>query len=86
MSKRKSVWQLQEAKQCFSQVVRSAELEGPQQITKSGVESAWLISAKDYSNLTKQQGSLVDFFQNSPHRDLEIPVERRKDLPRRIQL
>lgn len=84
-----TTWQLQQAKQRLSEIVRRAEQEGPQQITKSGVESAWLISAKDYHRLLKREGnkgSLVDFFQNSPHRDIDIPIERKKDLPRQIDL
>lgn len=86
MRQHRSTWQLQNAKQQFSEVVRRAEHEGPQQITKGGVESAWLISAKDYHKLTKPKQSLLDFFQNSTHRDVEIPIERRKDLPRKIHL
>ncbi len=81
-----STWQLQIAKQRFSEVVRKAECEGPQQITKGGIESAWLISAKDYRRLTKKKQSLVEFFQNSPHTDVEICVERRKDRPRKVVL
>lgn len=79
-------WQLQQAKQQLSKVIRLAEEEGPKQITKSGVESAWLISAKDYHELIQRKDSLLDFFQNSPYRDTNIPVERRKDLPRQIKL
>lgn len=83
-----SKWQLQQAKQCLSEVVRRAELEGPQEITKNGQESAWLLSSKDYRSLIqrRKRETLVDFFQRSPHCDLEIPLERSRDRPRHIQL
>jgi len=81
-----SVWQLQEAKQRLSELVRRAESEGPQQITKGGVESAWVLSAKDYHKISKPKQGIVEFFQKSPHRDLEIPIQRKKDLPRKIDL
>jgi antitoxin Phd len=85
MRKHSSKWQLQDAKQRFSEVMRRAHSEGPQQITKSGVESAWLLSAKDYHRLLQKcDGNLLEFMQKSPHRDVDVFVERRKDLPRKI--
>ena len=65
-----SEWQIQQAKQCFSEVIRRAEKEGPQQITKNGVESAWIISPKDYHRLQKKKKGIVEFFQESPHLDV----------------
>ena len=79
-------WQLQQAKQCLSKVVRCAKEKGPQMITHHGVESAWIISAEDYHKLTKPKESIVDFFQRSPHRDIDLTIERRKDLPRKVDL
>ncbi len=46
-------WQLQQAKQRLSEVVRLAKEQGPQMITQHGEESAWIISADDYHKLTK---------------------------------
>jgi antitoxin Phd len=82
----KKCWQLQHAKQRLSEVIRLAAAEGPQQITSRGEETAWIISAEDYRKLTQRRESLVEFFERSPHRDIEIPIERRKDLPRKIDL
>lgn len=83
----KNTWQLQQAKQCFSEVVKRAENNAPQQITKNGEESVWIISAKEYHRLTdrKKKPSLLELFQNSPHSDIEI-IQRRKDLPRKFEL
>jgi prevent-host-death family protein len=38
-------WQLQEAKQRFSEVVRSAEAEGPQFVTRHGDEVAVVLTS-----------------------------------------
>lgn len=59
-------WQIQEAKQKFSQLVRCAEKEGPQKITKNGGEAVWLISASDYHNLKKEKKGIIEFFQRIP--------------------
>lgn len=40
--------------------------------------------AKDERKLKKQKDNLVDFFQNSPHREVKMKIGRRKDLPREI--
>ena len=80
-------WQMQEAKQHLSEVVRLAQAD-PQRLTLRGEPCAWIISDKDYLRLTKQDvtESIVDFFQRSPHRDIELKIERRKDLPRKVDL
>lgn len=79
-------WQIQEAKQKLSEVIRKAALEGPQRLTLRGEPSAWIISDKDYLKLKHKRQSLVDFFQKSPHRKTNIFAERSKDLPRKIDL
>lgn len=77
-------WQLQEAKNKFSEVVEKAINEGPQQITKRGKKAAVLLSINDFLKLKRKNNSLIDFFRNSPLQDLSL--ERAKDLPRSIQL
>lgn len=81
-------WQVQEVKQRLSAVIRCSIQEGPQRITLRGEACAWIVSEEDFEQLkrSKKKESLVAFFQRSPHRDLVIPWERRKDLPRGIEL
>jgi antitoxin Phd len=79
-------WQIQEAKQRLSEVIRLANSDGPQLVTHRGAPTVWIISDKDYNKLTKHRESIVDFFQRSPHRDIDLQIERRKDLPRTIDL
>ena len=83
---RKNTWQIQQAKQSLSEVIRHASNEGPQLLTHHGEAAAWIISAKDYEKLLRQRENIVDFFQRSPHTEIELKIERRKDLPRKIDL
>ncbi len=77
-------WQLQEAKNKFSEVVDQALKNGPQEITRHGKKTAVLLSMKDYRALLGRKGNLADFFRESPLR--EIAIERNRDLPRSIDL
>ncbi len=69
-------WQLQEAKNKFSEVTRLAVSEGPQLVTKRGKDNVVVISAKDYRKVTGRESSLVDFLRRSPLADVDIPIER----------
>lgn len=86
MRSKRDAWQIQEAKQRLSEVIRLATADGPQKITYRGQATAWIISDKEYSKLTKNRESIVDFFQRSPHRDIDLDIKRRKDLPRVVEL
>jgi prevent-host-death family protein len=80
-------WQLQEAKNRLSEVVREAQTSGPQVITVRGKEAAVILSAEEYRLLAhRDEGSLVAFFQNSPWADIEVEVERVQDVGREIEL
>jgi len=82
----KNVWQLQEAKAKFSQVVNEAIQHGPQVITKHGIEKVLLISIDDYNKLNKPKEKISSFFHYSPLKDIKLDITRSKDLPRDIQL
>jgi antitoxin Phd len=69
-------WQLQKAKNHFSDLVRRAEEQGPQTITRHGKAAAVLLSMKDYRNLMKKQESLTEFFRRSPLKGVELDLER----------
>jgi prevent-host-death family protein len=45
-------WQLQEAKSRFSEVVDLTLTEGPQRVTRHGVEAVIIISIADYQKLS----------------------------------
>jgi prevent-host-death family protein len=76
-------WQLQEAKQRFSELVRRTLEEGPQTITRNGEEVVVVIPAADYQ--PKADGSFAEFLINGPgFDDLELDGDRR--LPRDVDL
>ncbi len=79
-------WQLQEAKNRLSEVVRKARHEGPQVITLHGEDAAVVVSAKDYKKLAKPKGSLVDFLRNSPLAGVDLDLGRSRDTGRKIKL
>ncbi len=77
-------WQLQEAKNKFSEVIDQAIKKGPQEITRHGEKTAVLISMKDYRKLVGRKGNLAEFFRDSPLG--ELTLYRNKDLPRSVDL
>ena len=79
-------WQLQEAKNQLSEVVRKAQSEGPQVITLHGNDAAVVVSAKDYGRLSRPRGKLLDFFRQSPFVGVELSLARDKDTGRKVDL
>ena len=79
-------WQLQDAKNRFSEVVKKALANGPQIVTKRGVETVIVLSVKEYRKLKRQKNSLVDFFKDSPLRGMDINMTRSRESAREIDL
>lgn len=79
-------WQLQEAKNKFSEVVRKATEEGPQTVTKHGKDSVVVVSIEDYKKVERPKNSLVEFFQHSPLASVDLHIERDKSPARDISL
>lgn len=71
------VWQLQEAKNKFSEVVEEALAHGPQVVTRRGVEAVIVLSYAEYRKLTLSQQRLSAFFRESPL--VEEPLDLRRD-------
>lgn len=69
-------WQLQDAKNRFSEVVEEAVSRGPQVITKRGVETVVVLSYAEYRRLQLGQSKLSDFFRQSPLVDAELDLVR----------
>lgn len=70
------VWQLQEAKNKFSEVVEEALSQGPQVITRRGVEVVIVLSYAEYRKLIVSQKKLSEFFRQSPLADKDIDLSR----------
>ncbi|HEV2784328.1 MAG TPA: type II toxin-antitoxin system Phd/YefM family antitoxin [Actinophytocola sp.] len=80
-------WQVQEAKQRFSEVLRAVENEGPQTITRHGEEVAVVIDIDQYRRLTEGRRSFKEVLMGPPISDEiaevleEIESERKNDFP-----
>jgi prevent-host-death family protein len=79
-------WQLQDAKNRLSEVVRKARSEGPQVITLHGADAAVVISARDFGRMSRRKGRLVDFFRKSPLAGAGLKLERSRDTGRKTGL
>lgn len=82
----KHTWQLQEAKNKFSKLVKKAQHEGPQFVTKHGKESVVVLSVEEYKKIIKPKSNLFHFIQTSPLSKTFINIERDKSLGRDIEL
>ena len=65
-------WQLQEAKQRFSELIRSVEVDGPQFVTRHGEEVAVVIDIAEYRRLRGGGEDFKAFLRAAPDLDLEI--------------
>jgi antitoxin Phd len=79
-------WQLQEAKNKFSEVVDKAIKDGPQVVTRRGIETVVIVSMDEYRDLIKPKTDIVDFFQKSPLKDANLDLSRNRDLPRKVDI
>ncbi|MFC4009542.1 type II toxin-antitoxin system Phd/YefM family antitoxin [Nonomuraea purpurea] len=75
-------WQLQEAKQRFSEVVRKAQDEGPQIVTRHGKDVAVILDMEEYRQLKGKQPDFKEFLLSGP--DLsELDLTRDKSTAMR---
>jgi prevent-host-death family protein len=86
-------WQLQEAKQRFSEVIRAVEREGPQIITRHGEDVAVIIDIVEWHKLTTPAVNLTELLLAPSTLDAdgaavftEIEAERKQDFGRGIDL
>ena len=79
-------WQLQDARNRLSELVRKAREDGPQVITLRGRDAVVVVSAKEFGKLSRPRGSLVDFFRKSPLAGVNLDLARSTDTGRRVDL
>jgi len=83
-------WQVQEAKQRFSELVRRTLEEGPQVVTRHGEEVVVVVPAEEYRRMTKREDGekkmdFKEFLMNGP--DLSVlDLERPREMPRDVEL
>jgi len=71
-------WQLQEAKQRFSEVVRRALERGPQVVTRHGEEAVVIVAAREFEALQGGRSDFKEFLRQAPDlKRLKITRDRR---------
>ena len=86
-------WQIQDAKQRFSEMIRAVTSEGPQVITRHGEDVAVVVDISEYRRLTRPAVDLVGILLGGPKLDdgtadvfAEVEAERKADLGREVDL
>ncbi len=81
------VWQLQEAKQRFSELVRRAEKDGPQVVTRHGEEVVVVVPAEEWRRMSgggEKKMDFKEFLMSAP--DLSVlDLERPREMPRDVE-
>ena len=72
------VWQVQEAKARFSEMLASSVSEGPQLVTKRGVETAVLVSIDEWHRLKRSAKRDIKELLLAPEARTEALVPHRK--------
>ena len=79
-------WQLQEAKNRLSEVVKAAEHEGPQVITVRGKDTAVVLSMQDYQRFESLREPLGTYLARTAPRGIELEINRSIDVDRPVDL
>ncbi|MGD0608973.1 MAG: type II toxin-antitoxin system Phd/YefM family antitoxin [Streptosporangiaceae bacterium] len=85
-------WQIQDAKQRFSEMIRAVVSEGPQVITRHGEDVAVVVDIGEYRRLTRPSVNLASILLGGPKLDAagdvfaEIEAERKADFGRAVDL
>lgn len=69
-------WSVADAKAHFSELIEQARHE-PQTITRRGRVTAVVVSAEEWERRCAREGTLADFFANSPLRGSGLEIEAR---------
>lgn len=74
-------WRLQEAKARFSELVRRAQADGPQEVTLHGESKVVVLAKADYDRLRGPNPSFTAFLGASPLVGLDLAIERDASPP-----
>jgi len=79
------LWEMQDARQKFSKLVKCALAEGPQTVTRHGDAVVVVVSIQEYRRLIGGKPDFKEFLTSGP--DLSsLDLERTADVPREIAL
>ena len=68
-------WQLQDAKQRFSALIRAVETNGPQVVTKHGKEVAVVVDIASFERLAWEGDNFKTYLTSGPTAD-DLTIER----------
>ena len=77
-------WQLAEAKNRLSEVVRRALAEGPQRITRRN-EAVMVIAESDYRRIIGERPNFISYLTTGPSFE-DLPLERDRTPVRDVDL
>lgn len=80
-----SRWQLQEAKQRFSEVVRRAETDGAQFVTRHGSDVVVVLDVAEFRRLHSADPDFKQYLRSAPAGD-GLEISRAVDQPREVDL
>lgn len=80
-----TLWQVQDAKTRFSELIERACSEGPQTITRHGTERAVVLSIADYRELAASRPDFKAHLLGGPKVE-DFPLERDADTGRPVVL
>ena len=69
-------WELDEAGNHLEQIIDTAETIGPQAILKNGVETAVVLSVRDYRRLKMRGQSQTEFLRDSTLAGTDLDIRR----------
>jgi len=81
-----NIWQLQDAKSKFSELVERTLVNGVQIITRRGRKTVVVLPFDEYERLAKTADSLKQFMLAYPMVGSELTIERDKRPPRDIEI
>lgn len=81
-----TIWQLQNAKSRFSELVERTLHQGAQIVTRRGKKVVVILPYVEYLRLTAPRSNLVQFLLESPLAGSELIIERDQSLPRKVEL
>src|SRR5215475_15654950 len=86
-------WQIQDAKQRFSEMIRAVTSQGPQVITRHGEDVAVVVDIGEYRRLTRPAADLAGILLGGPKLDdsvarvfTEVEAEHKADFGRMTDL
>ena len=80
-------WQLQTAKNRFSELVKEAVRGEPQLVTRNGKPVVYVVDYERYHDrLGLEDMNKKSIFFARPHKDMELELDRDQDRGRRVDL